>query len=393
MRSQKRILMLSPFFSPNLGGVETHLDDLTGYLSREGFPVTVISYKPLTTKGVKAELYENRGSLRIVRLPWIKFNLFYKLEKLPLLQFPYLFSGIFIFAVFYLLINHRKISTIHGHGLAAAVATLLLSKIFGIKGIVSLHTIYKFAERPALASVVSRLLRPLDRILVLARGCEDDLVKIGIPRDKIAVYTCWVDNIKSFYQRDTETCRKELGLPSGRFIALFIGRLSLEKGVSTVLETAKCMSGKGPIFIIVGDGPMSQEVKLAVSKDSNIIWVGNVANKSLKYYYGAADVLLFGSVDQDYYGRVTMEALSCGLPVILPDTTTYFGKEAKIKINFPDGEIGFMVSPTPESAASLLKKLYDNPEIVIKMSGSARVYALENFSEKNAEIFLNCYNQ
>ena len=391
MNSQNHILMITPFFSPNLGGVETHLDDLVTYLTKEGIHVHVVTYHPLTTPGMKTSFSEHRNRMRIYRVPWVKFNLFYKFEKKPLFQFLYLFPGIFIFSLFYIAIRYRKIGHIHGHGLAASVATLVLSKLFRKKSVVSLHTIYKFSERPLLAAIVRRILMPLDNIFVLAEGCKNDLVKISIPEKKISVYTCWVDNKNTFYQRDKKVCRKKMGFPIDKFIVLFVGRLSPEKGVNIVLETARQISEQRILFVLVGDGPMRHEVDFAVSRYGNMTAVGSVPNEDLKFYYSAADILLLGSVDQDYYGRVTMEALSCGLPVILPNSTAYFGKETMVKIDFPQGEIGFMIPPESKSIASLINHLYNDSGVPEVMRNNARSYALEHFSEENANVFTNVY--
>ena len=51
----RKILMLSPFFSPNTGGVETFLDDLIRYLNKNSKFVEVITYQPLTTN-IKAKV-------------------------------------------------------------------------------------------------------------------------------------------------------------------------------------------------------------------------------------------------------------------------------------------------------------------------------------------------
>lgn len=389
--SKKNILMISPFFSPNLGGVETHLDDLTSYLAKEEFNITVITYQPLTAQYISAPFHEQKKNLNIYRLPWLKFNLFYRLESKPLLQFLYLFPGIFLFSLFFLLTKSGRTDSIHGHGLAAAVAALFLSKLFRKKGIVSLHTIYKFAERPLLASIVKKLLSPLDHILVLAKGCKDDLTAIGIPEQKILVYSCWVENTLSFIPRDQIHARTILGLPRDKFLVLFVGRLSPEKGVAAVLNTVRMIHSAEITFVLVGDGPMRSDVDGTAASHNNLITISNVANSELMHYYNACDILLFGSVDEDYYGRVTMEALSCGLPVILPDRTSYFGKEKKVNVNFPQGEIGYMVPPAAENTAPLLEQLNTDSTALSAMKESARLYALANFGEKNAQLFADTY--
>ncbi len=385
----KSILSITPFYSPNLGGVETHLDDLTKFLQKKGFSQIVITYQPLTSSSIKAPIFHKEKKLKIYRLPWLKHNLFYRLEPKPLLQFPYLFTGIFLFSFFYLLGNFRKIDIIHGHGLSAAVAALILGKIFGKKVIFSLHTIYKFDDRHRLSAIMKPFFQRADLILVLAQGAKDDLATIGISLKKIRVYTNWVDLKEKFIFRDKSECRKKLNLDQGSFIALFVGRLSPEKGVKLLLETIPKVSGKIN-FVIVGGGPMRPEVEAAAKKYVNIKYVGPVANEVLPYYYGAADVLFWGSVDQDYFGRVTMGALGCGLPVLIPSKTEYFGKLKPVEIDFPQGKIGYMLDTKPKLVAEKIGALSSLGNFS-QMRKSCREYALTHFSEKNAKVFLEAY--
>lgn len=397
LQIQSWILTITPFYSPNVGGVETHLDNLSFLIKKERFKHTIITYQPLTTK-TKAPLYNKNDTEEIFRIPWIKFNLFYRLEKIHFLQFPYLFTGIFIFSFFYLLFQGKNIKIIHGHGLACAVATFILAKLFRKRSVVSLHTIYKFSEISrrgfslAEANTIRRVFIKLDNILVLAKGCKDDLIKIGIPAGKIETYVCWVDNKNIFIPLNKHECRNKLGLQQNEFIVMFIGRFSEEKGLGIILESISIIKNNNIKFLLVGDGPMMDKVKYSANQNSNIIIAGSVDNEKLTLYYNSADILLFGSVDQDYYGRVTMEALSCGLPVILPLSTKYFGIERKVTINFPNGEIGFFVEPDSFILSKKILDTCDSKSNLSVMSDKARIYALKYFSESNGNIFLKTYN-
>lgn len=386
----KSVLTLTPFYSPNLGGVETHLDDLAVFLKKEGIRQTVITYQPLTTCNLNPPILQKEKNFSVYRLPWVKFNLFYRFEPKPLLQFPYLFTGIFLFSFFYLLVNHKKFDVIHGHGLAATVGAFVLAKIFRKRLVVSLHTIYKFDDRKRLAWIMKGFFLKTDAILVLAQGAKDDLMVIGVPSNKIYVYTNWLNLKDKFYPRDQGKCRRELGLGKDGYIALFVGRLSPEKGVKLLLETIP-RAMKNINFVIVGGGPMKSEVEAIAKKHKNVKYVGPVANEMLPDYYSAADVLFWGSVDQDYFGRVTMGALGCGLPVIIPSKTEYFGRLRPVEIDFPQGKIGYMLDNDPKIAGEKINDMARSKKLSL-MRKACRNYALNHFSEKNAKIFLKAYS-
>ncbi|MDD5627245.1 MAG: glycosyltransferase family 4 protein [Patescibacteria group bacterium] len=388
----KSVLILSPFFSPNIGGVESYLDDLVQGLTKRQWRTIVITYSPLTSS-FKAPLYEKKLGLQIFRLPWIKFNLFYRLTKYPALQFLYLFLGIFIFSVFYTTILSRRIQVIHGHGLSAGLAAGIIGKLFSKKSIISLYTIYKFKKKSLSAKFAKKILDKANIITLLSKKCGQCLISLGISAKKIKICHCWIDTIKIFKPRNKIKIRNKLNLQQGCFMVLFIGRLTEEKGVHEVIKIIKQTSEKIQFFII-GDGPLRMEVEKLAATHKNVHYLGSVPNKKIPFWLSAADLLLWGSVDQDYVGRVTMHALSCGVPPILPDRTKYFGEERKVGLNIKSGhgKIWFIMRPHIKNISHELEKLSQNPKNLDQMRINCRKFALENYSEeKNIKTIINAY--
>ena len=92
----KHILILTTPFRPNVGGVETHLDDLISVGARQGHKFFILTYQPLITKA-KGKTIEKEDGFVIYRLPWIRMNLFLTFAKFPFFEFLYLFPGLFFF--------------------------------------------------------------------------------------------------------------------------------------------------------------------------------------------------------------------------------------------------------------------------------------------------------
>ena len=112
------ILLISPYFSPAVGGVETHLTDLCKYLASKKHEVFVRTYKAMGVKN-RGETEEEDKFLKIHRFWWPDFNLIFKLEKYPILKFLYLFTGLFLDCLFFLIHNNKKIEVIQAHGFIA----------------------------------------------------------------------------------------------------------------------------------------------------------------------------------------------------------------------------------------------------------------------------------
>ena len=158
-KNKKGVLILTPFFSPNIGGVETHLDDLTSVLDEKKYRVYVQTYSPLTTGRTLWKKYELLGnSIQIYRHKWIGRNLFHKLESYPILDFLYLTPYLFVRSLFFMITNSHKIDIIHAQGLNAGAIGVVLKAIFKKRLIVSLHAVYKQIGKSKLTSRATRLI-------------------------------------------------------------------------------------------------------------------------------------------------------------------------------------------------------------------------------------------
>src|SRR5208337_2060046 len=307
------VLIISPFFRPNIGGVETHLDDLCEFLRTHGYSVFVITYQPLTTK-TSGLIIERKENLKIHRISWPAHNLFHKLEPYPILEWMYLFPVLFLSGTLFLFKRRQDIQVIHAHGFVGAFITKLLSRIFRIRSVASTHAIYSLQKRTRMAIMIRFLLRSFDRILTLSYQSKNELCDIGIEQpQKIAVYTYWIDQTL-FIPQNKLQAKKQCGWEN-KFIVLFVGRLIKIKGVQLLIDAASAVN-KEISFAIIGDGPLEAEVSRASRDLKNIIFLGKIENNHLVQFYNAADCVIVPSQYEEGFGRVILEALSCGTPVL-----------------------------------------------------------------------------
>lgn len=369
------ILLISPYFRPMVGGVETHLDDLCKFLNRRRHRVWVRTYKALGAKERGAS-DEKNGYINIHRLWWPNFGLIFKLEQYPLLKFIYIFSGLFIDCLLFLTRNSKKIDVIQAHGFIAAAMAVSLGKVFRKRVVINTHVGFNLSGG-IMTQIIKWTLKNADKILVLTEGIKKSLISIWIQEGKINVYHYWVD--QNIFNK-IKDAKKKLGW-EGMFIALFVGRLIEVKGVDTIFRLAKDL--RQITFVIAGAGPLTYQSQEKARHFKNVLFLGKVDNKDLPFYYSAADVLLIPSkiIKQEYeegIPRVMIEALSCGLPVI----TTPAG-------GIPDvfsPDIGVMVGDDVNQLNNALRELYIKKEILKKSSRNSRPFARKTFGIKNAEI-------
>lgn len=378
---KENVFILTDAFRPNIGGVETHLDDLCEYLRKNGHYVFVVTYQPLLTKarGLKVERKKN---LEIRRMQWFGHNLEYKLDPYPMLRFLHMFPGLLIGSFFILLKHRKKIDVIHAQGLIAGFVAKILNKIFRKRCVVTLHAIFNFHQRSLVSRWVNWILSSFDAIISLSGKSKAELITIGLSEEKVKLCTHWVD-LDRFKPMDKHRCKEELNLTE-KFVVLFVGRLIAIKGVELLLDAAPIVNPE-ITFALIGDGPLAKKIEERAKTQENIVFLGRVTEEDKPKYYNVADVSIIPSQYEELYGRVIIEALACGVPVIASNRGTL--------PEVVDPSIGRVINPTVGNIVKVVNFLYERPEELERMRLNCRPYALAHFSERNAELIINTYKQ
>ncbi len=375
----REALLVAIGFSPNIGGIETHFDDLVKALSKRGWGTCVLTYKPITTNA-RAESFERRSNkIEIHRIPW-PGGLFYRLVKNPILEFLYLVPGLFFMLPILLLLRPR-VKVIHSHGLIAGFVSVIWGKVFGKRVITTTHSIYNFSLSGFYRSFAKWIFESSDSVLTLSKQSKKEIESLGIKPEKVCVFTYWVDTERFKAESSKEKVKRKLGW-SRNFTVLFVGRLVEEKGVNELLKTLSVVD-KRIQMVIIGSGPMEEKVKRNTKEFANLVYLGKVDNTELPKYYSAADLLIVPSVHEEGFGRVIIEALFCGLPVV--------GANRGAIPEAINNSVGRLIKVSPENIKKFVEYFYKNPKELRILSRNARPFALKKYSEKNVETIINIY--
>lgn len=166
--------------------------------------------------------------------------------------------------------------------------------------------------------------RTVSRYIALTQFSRDKFIAGGWPGDKIAVKPNFVDPDPG------------MGTGNGDY-ALFVGRLSEEKGIRTLLDAWSLLSTSHRLKI-VGEGPLAPLVKDASAMGSGIEWLGGRSKDEVLALMANATFLIFPSTWYETFGLVIIEAFSVGLPVI----ASRLGAMAEL---VSDGETGLLFTP------------------------------------------------
>lgn len=375
---RRNVLIICPFFRPNIGGVETRLDDICDELDKRGYSVTVLTYQPIITKA-KGLPVEKKGNVTIYRFCWVGFDLFHKLKPYPMLQISYLCPVLFLRSLLFLAKNRRNIDVVHTAGFGASLIGRILKDIFKKRWVVSTHAIYEFKKGSLLANLIRWILARADVVLTLSEPSRRELIDIGVEAKKLVNQITWVDQ-DVFKPMDKEACRARLEYKND-FIVLFIGRLLAIKGIKDLVSAAD----ETPFidYVFVGSGVLEDFLMKKAAKAPNIYFAGSIPNKNLPVYYNAADVFIMPSQYKEGLGRVVIEALSCGVPVI----SSNLGGLAEIL----DKSVSILIDPLKENIKSAILGLYNDREKLTEMKKGARLFAEKVFSSNNAEAIISAY--
>ncbi len=105
-----------------------------------------------------------------------------------------------------------------------------------------------------------------------------------------------------------------LGDGKGNY-ALFVGRLTAEKGISTLLDAWQTLGNELPLQI-AGDGPLAPQVEQAVKTTSQLTWLKWLPRPEIIERMKHASVLILPSTWYEGFPMILAEAFAVGLPVI-----------------------------------------------------------------------------
>jgi glycosyltransferase involved in cell wall biosynthesis len=253
-----------------------------------------------------------------------------------------------------------------------------IDKVFKYPGI--LHGCYR-GSRVATAAVAAMTAfhtmkgtwhNAVDVYIALTRFVRDKFIEAGFPEKKLLV--------KSNFVYPDPGC----GNGEGDY-ALFVGRLSPEKGLDTLLQAWRQL-GRSWKLKIVGDGPMANDVRAFCAGDSSVDWVGPKSRAETAEMMGKARVLIFPSQWYETFGRVAMESFAAGTPVI----ASRLGAMAEVCEN---GQAGMLFETG--NAADLSGKLrwvFDHSDEVRAMRPVARqLFESKYTMPQNYRVLIDAY--
>jgi glycosyltransferase involved in cell wall biosynthesis/lysophospholipid acyltransferase (LPLAT)-like uncharacterized protein len=292
-----------------------------------------------------------------------------------------------------------KPAIVHSHHPFLLGATALrLSVARGLPLIFTHHTMYERyihyvgGGSPKLKRFVVDLVTGYcnlcDAVIAPSQTVADLLLERGVQRP-IAVIPTGVDNALA-QAADRAAFRSQLNLPADAFLVGHVGRLAPEKNLEFLTKAVIRFLKQDPrsFFLIVGSGPLQEEIHAAFSAEGfigRLRTIDVLMPKPLASAYSAMDVFAFAS-HTETQGMVLAEAMAAGVPVVGVDAS---GTRDIVQ----DGDNGRLIRrDDTEMFAAALEWIASLPrEERARISDNARRTAAQLDISRTAEQALGLY--
>lgn len=202
--------------------------------------------------------------------------------------------------------KEKSLDLVHLFGLGMAPLARKLEKS-GIKSVLVLTT-HSSVER------YSKELKDISGIIAV--GKTKEILPEGV--DYLSISEPVSRNFRVINEKDKEIEYRDI--KGAKKNILYVGRLVDQKRVIILLDALELIikNDKNFRLLIVGDGPKKSKLKDKAKKkgiEDRVYLLGNIDNKKLHKIYNLSDVLVLPS-KRESFSMVSVEALSCGTPVV-----------------------------------------------------------------------------
>ena len=212
----------------------------------------------------------------------------------------------------------------------------------------------------------------VDVYVALTEFSRYKFIEGGLPTEKVAVKP-------NFVHPDPGPGRSRRGH------ALFVGRLSPEKGVGTLLAAWEHLEGRTPLKI-VGAGPLTWQVIEAASRNPLVEYLGHRPAEEVQSLMKEASFLIFPSEWYETFGLVVAEAFATATPVIAAN----IGAVGEL---VDHGRVGLRFRPgDPEDLAAQVEWYFSHQEKHAWMRRQARAeFEAKYTAERNYQSLMEIY--
>jgi glycosyltransferase involved in cell wall biosynthesis len=355
-----KIIQASSYFYPHIGGVETHVTELSQSLVEMGHDVTV-----LCADVPKSKKFELLNGFRVCRFP-----------ALDLPYVPYICS-------LKKRLSKFDADVVHSHYPPPFMSNAVSTTLNDVPHILTYHCDMVVPDSLAKLEIpepIKKLIKYANKKLYL-NSILDEVTTIIATTKSYAITSEILNSLKfevipnGIRLQKFDDALSNINCERAENTVLFVGRLTSVKGVNYLIEAAKIVIEEYPQanLLIVGQGEDKQKLaKLSKGYEENIKFLGHVSWRNLIRLYRTSTILALPSFTRlEAFGIVLLEAMACKTPIIASDIP---GVRDVI-----DGA-GLLVEPrNPKKLADELLRVFANADEARLMGKRGRKMVEQNY--------------
>jgi glycosyltransferase involved in cell wall biosynthesis len=299
-----KVLLVTPYFFPKIGGVERHTYNIAKGLAQKGHDVLVVT----TLDSPERLRTEELDGFRVIRLP-----ILLKVSMTPFHPLWY----------FWLkdIIKTEKPDVIEAHSPVPGLADIAFLAKGKTKFVIKYHS---GSLKKGKSTILDALLVAYEQVILKHILKKSDAI--------MAVYPQFLESLIGKQDKikfippgvDTKLFRPKPDIKKTTDV-LYVGRIehaSAWKGIDVLLKSIVILAKDKPdiSLSIVGSGDAVDHFKKVASDldiAKNVAFVGSLSGETLVDQYNAARLLVLPSTTEaESFGNVLIEAMACGVPVI-----------------------------------------------------------------------------
>ncbi len=190
-----------------------------------------------------------------------------------------------------------------------------------------------------------------------------------------------------FYAGNKLEQKVKIGVPAGNISIGYIGTLDTHKKMDVFIDAAEQVAGKTKhslSFIIVGGGPMLEELKLLVRErrlQDSFVFTGNVKHEEVVKYLQGFDIAVHHAANEYMSPLKVFEYLGVGVPTIAPDTRA-------VREVFTEKQHLLLTQPVVADVVNKILWVIDNPSEASVMAKAGQTLVQTSHSWQNNVDFI-----
>ncbi len=306
---------------------------------------------------------------------------------------------------------------VHSHTWYANGAGHIAQLLHGIPHVVTAHSLEPL--RPWKAEqlgggyrvsswIESDAFRAADAIIAVSHGMRRDILRSYpfLAEERVAVVHNGID-LDTWKPVDNEELLRSLGIDSSRPSAVFVGRITRQKGLPFLLRAAAKLPSEVQLVLCAGAPDTPQilaEVRAGVAElqkeRTGVVWIEELLSQpDLSAVLTAATTFVCPSIYEPL-GIVNLEAMACAAPVVgtatggIPEVVDEGVTGRLVPIEQADDGTGTPLNPEKfiDDLARIITEVVSNPELAKKMGAAGRERAERDFgwaaiSQRTQEIY------